>query len=276
MPELPEVEVSKNCLRDLTGFRLANVILFNSLRKIPDVKDFDLSTVDDVYRRGKWLLLQHKRKTTAFHFGMTGMLYQREKDNYQVAQFQYRKGAQQTVLTYCDIRRFGQIVVVDNAEVESWISKMMLGLEPLNPKLDRAVLRRKLNASRLTIKDWLLDQSNLAGIGNIYANEILYACGLNPQELANRCGGDLALLLDKTGEILKQAVKLGGSSISDFRSPLGEKGKAQTMHQVYGKEGESCQCGDRIIREVKGRASFVCPTCQPLKAAEPNLFCYFN
>lgn len=264
MPELPEVEVSKEALIHLIGSRLVKVRKIRALplrKPMPDLEQYDCSTLKRVYRRGKYILMKHEFKTVAVHFGMTGMLYLNQTGPYDLISFLYEGPNQSNDLVYSDIRRFGSIEVLLNNQVDKWLTKLRLGQNPLI-ELDRGLLRRQLLGSRQTIKDWLLDQSNFAGIGNIYACEILYACGINPMLSAALVTPNLDLLIEKTRMVLLRAIQAGGSSISNFKSPLGVAGTAQDYHKVYGKEGESCECGDTICREFKGRSTYWCPTCQ--------------
>lgn len=264
MPELPEVEVSKEALIPLIGSRLTKVRELRALplrKPQPSIDQYDCSTLKRVFRRGKYILLKHEAKTIAVHFGMTGMLYVDQDCPYGLISFTYEGEQGRVELVYSDIRRFGSVEVMPNKQVDKWLTNLRIGQNPLI-ELDRQLLRKQLLRSKATIKDWLLDQSHFAGIGNIYACEILYACGINPKQEAALVAPELDLLIEKTRMVLLKAIQAGGSSISNFKSPLGVVGTAQNYHKVYGREGESCECGDVICREFKGRSTYWCPTCQ--------------
>jgi formamidopyrimidine-DNA glycosylase len=165
-------------------------------------------------------------------------------------------------LRYTDIRRFGRILLVPAAALPEFQSR--LGDDALFVSLER--FRRQLAGRRARIKAVLLDQRSLRGMGNIYADESLWRARIHPTRLASSLNAaEVARLHQSIRQVLRAAIKLGGSSISDFLDAEGKPGSYQMRHRVYGREGEKCfRCGAPVRRVmVAGRSSHFCPRCQP-------------
>lgn len=167
-------------------------------------------------------------------------------------------------LLYDDTRRFGRIDLLD---AESWTRRdAELGLEPLSDSFTADALHSLLQRSRSPIRNWLLDQRKVAGIGNIYANEALFRAGVAPARPADSLTGPEAeRLRDALRDVLWEAIAARGTTFSDYRDGSGERGGFAIALRVYGREGEACPtCGTAILREaLTNRSMFRCPRCQP-------------
>ncbi len=260
MPELPEVEtVVRSVAAHLAGRKILNA-RFTSRFVTPGnrselARKLAGRRVESVRRRGKFIVMALDRGTLTVHLGMTGkLLVEGDADQHTHGVFTLDEG----LLLYHDPRQFGRIEFSEHAPKR--VAK--LGPEPLEIGLEdfRTRLRRKAR-----IKALLLNQTFLAGIGNIYADESLFASGIHPLAVASRLSAARAeKLYQAIRSILQQAIRLGGSSISDYVNARGERGWFQMEHQVYGREGDPCvHCG-RPVRKilVAQRGTHYCPHCQ--------------
>ena len=170
-------------------------------------------------------------------------------------------------LTFNDPRRFGAIDVFSKSEEETHLLIRNLGPEPLGNALSDAYLEERMKDRKAPIKSFLLDQRNIAGLGNIYVCEVLWRCGISPKRLAgNVPKAKRPLLVPAIRNVLTEAIEAGGSSLRDYRQADGALGYFQHRFAVYDREGESChkpECPGTIKRIVQsGRSSFYCSTCQ--------------
>lgn len=260
MPELPEVEtVVRSVAAHLTGRRILET-RFTSRFVTPGSRSkltqrLSGRRIKSVKRRGKFIIIALDQGTLTVHLGMTGkLLVHGEAGEHTHGIFTLDEG----MLLYHDPRQFGRI------EWSSGESPRVtrLGPEPLEISLQdfRARLRRKTR-----IKALLLNQTFLAGLGNIYADESLFAAGIHPLTTASKLTAARAeKLYQAIRGILTHAIQLGGSSISDYVNAKGERGWFQMEHRVYGREGEPCaNCGKPIRKIlVAQRGTHFCPHCQ--------------
>lgn len=168
---------------------------------------------------------------------------------------------------FTDPRRFGVVDLVDEADLSEDPRFKGLGPEPLDPAFDAKALEAALEGSRAPLKAALLDQRNVAGLGNIYVCEALNRCGLSPRRRAGTVRGEkAAALLKAIKETLSDAIRAGGSSARDYVQASGELGWFQHSWRVYEREGEACRtraCAGTVKRIVQsGRSTFYCPRCQ--------------
>jgi formamidopyrimidine-DNA glycosylase len=211
--------------------------------------------IESVTRRGKFILIALDQGTLTVHLGMTGkLLIDGEAGEHTHGVFTLDEG----LLLYHDPRQFGRIEF--SAGQSPRVAR--LGPEPLEIGFDefRARLKRKARMKAL-----LLNQAFLAGLGNIYADESLFAAGIHPLAVADRLSATRAKkLYDAIRGILTHAIQLGGSSISDYVNGRGERGWFQMEHRVYGREGEPCANCGRPIRKilVAQRGTHYCSHCQ--------------
>ena len=267
MPELPEVETTVRGLeRVLLGKRIARI----EARR-PDLRralPVDLgqrltgARVTGMRRRAKYGLIDTDRgDTLVFHLGMSGKwrIDPHEIDKHDHLLVETDDGRR---LALNDARRFGSLDLVPTAELGDWPAFAALGPEPLD--VDAAELKRRLAGRTASIKLLLLDQSIIAGLGNIYVCEALYRAGIHPQ----RAGGSVSLdrlkrLVPAIRDVLTEAIAAGGSTLRDFARPDGELGYFSKAFAVYDREGQACKCGGRVRRIVQGgRSTFYCPRCQ--------------
>ncbi|MFN5133456.1 MAG: Fpg/Nei family DNA glycosylase, partial [Candidatus Fonsibacter sp.] len=168
---------------------------------------------------------------------------------------------------YNDPRRFGFFILDEASKLEFNKFLHKLGPEPLGRNLKKNYLISKMKLTQRTIKTLLMDQSFISGIGNIYANEILFLAKIKPNKISSRLNlVEITRLYLSISKVLKRALKLGGSSIKDFKSLVGQKGRFQNEFKVYDREDLKClrtRCPGLIARVVsQGRASFFCNQCQ--------------
>lgn len=272
MPEMPEVETLARKLRKtVIGKRISLVELSDlPLRKpLPDTFTANLQgrSIRKILRRGKYLIIE--LEPTLFwliHLGMSGRLlydsgpFKRNKHTHAVFHF-----SDASVLEYRDPRRFGFLAAYEVVRPDQIPEICSLGRDPLSPGFTDTWLHPMLQNSRQELKAFLLDQHKIAGLGNIYVCEALYLAGIHPGRRCNTLNSkDVSRLVDAIRNVLRQAVRLRGTSFSDFVDLEGNPGKNQKFLKVFQRDGEKCMlCGNPIQRNRQGnRSSFFCPNCQ--------------
>lgn len=271
MPELPEVEtLAREFQKKLPGQTVSAVFVFRKTRvfKISSEilqKELPGKRIEGVSRRGKFLVLNLRGGSfLTFHLGMTGRLVwaaEAGKDDPHLHLGLEFEGIPEKLL-FRDIRRFGSIHFWTKAGPEPAGIKR-LGEDPF--KIAAAEFIKIFKSRKGRIKSLLLNQTLVAGLGNIYADESLFRSGLDPRRRPFRIpGAKLGTLCLAVHEVLKEAIRSGGSSIDDYVRSDGSAGGFQKHHRVYGKAGSACgSCGTAIRRIVLGgRSSFFCPKCQ--------------
>jgi formamidopyrimidine-DNA glycosylase len=167
-------------------------------------------------------------------------------------------------LVYADVRRFG---CLRRYKVDEWEAEdARLGPEPFDPGLTPVALHSQLGTSRSPVRSWLLDQTRIAGIGNIYAIEALFRAGVHPKRAANSIAPEESdRILTAIREVLSASIQAQGTTLRDFRTASGEEGGFRSFLQAYGREGDPCKrCNTPIERIVFGnRSAFFCSSCQP-------------
>jgi formamidopyrimidine-DNA glycosylase len=272
MPELPEVEtVRRDLTKHILGQRIRKVIVLDH-RVIRGVsaeqftKQLTGRTIQDISRRGKAIIC-HLENGSFFiiQLMMTGqMVYTRVLPDVLLKEtkvvFELSNG---TYLTYNDQRLFGRLTLHKKLEDVKHFS--ILGPEPFDPSYNPAFIKEALKRKSVAIKTALMDHTFVAGIGNIYASEILFRSGISPKRPANRLKRDEIERMHKiTMEVLEEAIVHRGSSMRNYRDGFGEKGTFNKLIKVYAREGESClQCKAPILKIVQGgRSTFYCKKCQ--------------
>ena len=272
MPELPEVEtVARGLQREIAGRRVVGVTLGKTdFMDNPGEIEGQLpgAEIRAVERYGKFLLLRLRRAEKSrdsellVHLGMTGAMMPRPvsephaKHTHLVALLDDGRE-----LRYVDPRRFGRIALLEGEALQEELRRF--GADPLEVTLEE--FSRRIRERRARIKALLLDQLVLRGVGNIYADESLWKAKIHPAQLGARSQPEqFEKLYRALQEILKKAIALRGSSISDFLDAEGEPGEYQLHHKAYGREGKPCyRCKTPIKRiVVAGRSSYFCPNCQ--------------
>ena len=273
MPELPEVETVRRTLAPAIGARIAAVwdsgMPLHMKRRPPRKKLQALvgAKLVAVRRHGKYLLLDTDRaETLLVHLGMTGRLCIYKKGEPRAAHTHLVLDLGKRELRFMDARRFGQLDVLVRADERAHPALAVLGPDALvhgvDPEALLAVARRR---QRTTLKAFLLDQSVIAGVGNIYASEALWRAGIRPTARARRLTGERARrLADAVREVIANALENGGTTLADFVAADGTKGDNVDYLWVYDREGQPCpKCKGLIRRAVQqGRATYFCPTCQ--------------
>lgn len=280
MPELPEVETVCRSLEPvLIGKTITamQVYLPKIVRGV-SLDDFSQIVTGGVFqsieRRGKYILLNFKSDRTSFlqtllvHLRMTGKLL------YLPAMEPVGKHTHLVLtlddgytLRYDDVRQFGGVALHQHDLCAVLPELAKLGPEPLDDAFTVLWLQEKMTGKKQKAKAFLLDQQNIAGIGNIYADEILFQAHIHPEEpVCNLTDNEtVALLWYAIRDRLAQGIQYGGSSIKDYVDSLGNAGTFQQMHKAYGRSGQPCiDCGCIMEKIVSaGRSSCYCPNCQP-------------
>ena len=274
MPELPEVETIRRGIRPLVRGRVLRRVEMRRRdlrRRLP--VDFPQrltgQPVLEVERRGKYILMPlASGETLLIHFGMSGRLLARPDWPQNVARHDHilMQIADGCTLVFNDPRRFGLMALAVRDGLETHPLLAFLGPDPLSRRFNGAYLRTALRGRRGAVKTVLLDQSLGAGVGNIYACEALHQARLSP--LCPACSLSAVQsqrLVGALKNVLRAAIRAGGSSLRDHRRPDGSLGYFHHDFAVYGRAGVSCRrgCGGVIMRIVQaGRATFYCPVCQ--------------
>ena len=273
MPELPEAEVVARQLRGhLLGARLNDCwvgrtdIVREGLPTLPWYRDSVLEGVD---RYGKSVALglqkEGELRYVVAELGMTGLLLFRSTQTKHPQHIHVRMsftGGRESELRYWNPRRFGRLSLLDRAGFDRYCARRF-GADPLTVSPDEFVCL--MQARRGRVKPLLMHQQVIAGIGNIYANEILFRTRLHPdREVSRLRRSTIVKLYDSMQEVLHEAISCGGSSVKNFYAPDGTEGRYKRSHLVYGKEGHPCpnRCGRMIRRLRSERSSFFCPSCQ--------------
>ncbi|MCT4557786.1 MAG: bifunctional DNA-formamidopyrimidine glycosylase/DNA-(apurinic or apyrimidinic site) lyase [Pelagimonas sp.] len=282
MPELPEVETVR---RGLAPSMEGQVITCAQVNR-PDLRwafpenmaeRLTGARVERLRRRSKYILADLSTgETLLIHLGMSGRMLVSgdplgqfvhdhplpEKHDHVV--FDMENGAR---VTFNDPRRFGAMDLLDTKTAQEHPLLAKIGPEPLGNQFDESHLVQVFSGRNTAVKTTLLDQKNVAGLGNIYVCEVLYRGRIHPSSKAGEIAAtQVEKLVPIIRDVLSEAIDAGGSSLKDFRQADGELGYFQHRFDVYGREGEPCRtpgCTDLIRRiSQSGRSTFYCPTCQ--------------
>ena len=273
MPELPEVETIKRTLKHLVLSKtIKNVhVHWRKIVQFPaDVAEFETKllgqTIHDIERRGKFLKFVLDEDVLISHLRMEGR-YQlfdvsAPLDKHTHVQFEFTDGSE---LRYRDVRKFGTMHLFPKESENKRPPLSKLGVEPLSSMFTVDLLKMAVKQTRRTIKSVLLDQSIIAGLGNIYVDEALFRAGILPARPAGQISDrELEKLHKEIVETLTEAVKKGGSTVRSYVNTQGEIGLFQQDLFVYARKGEQCRrCGYDIEKTiVAGRGTHYCPRCQ--------------
>jgi formamidopyrimidine-DNA glycosylase len=271
MPELPEVEViRRDLVQRVEGRRIQSAKIaeprLTRRRGTPRGVEAALigQTVRALRRRGKFFVFDLGRNSLVVRLGMTGQLLWSEDadgfrpDRYTHGRLVFSGGG---ILYYRDIRKFGEMFILPPESVEQ---TLRVGVEPLGSEFTAAALGKACQAST-RIKQLLLDQTKIAGIGNIYADEALFRAGIRPtRRAASLRQAEIRSLRRAIRSVLLAGIRHRGSSISNYRDACGQPGRFVSFHRVYQRHGEPCvSCETPIRRIMLGqRGTHFCPTCQ--------------
>ncbi len=286
MPELPEIEIVKRSLFKMVNkAKIVNVKINNkNLRyKIPNTLSKKLinEKILKISRRSKYLIFHFKNKLLLVHFGMSGkFLIVRNKDNkifktsfyydlnilakHNHIYFVLNNGL---VLIYNDVRRFGFFKLFENIKLKEIIFLKKLGPEPFSVLFCIKYVQKFIKNRKKNIKNLLMDQTFVSGLGNIYANEALFLSKIHPlRQCSNLERKSIKNLIYNIRRVLKISINQGGSSIKDFKNAYGKSGNFQQFFNVYGQENKNCSrisCKGKIKKiSISNRSSFYCNSCQ--------------
>jgi len=274
MPELPEVEtVCRALSKVLTNSRIKKIEFYRKDLRWQVKDNLEVSLKNNIfidpYRRGKYILIPtNTDKIFLIHLGMSGQIRIKKKDIVQKHDHMRMivdNNNKHFVVTYNDSRRFGYIDLFKKKELREHFLLSKIGVEPLGRELTTEYLQNYFKKRVINIKNALIDQKIIAGIGNIYASEILYKAKINPLRKVNSLSqNDLNSIITFTKIILKRSIDVGGTTIRDHMQPDGSLGYFKQKLQVYGKVNEKCKtCNSYIVKEViSNRSTFICKHCQ--------------
>ena len=284
MPELPEVEITKKTLQKyvqdqyITDVKIKN---YNHRYKIN--KNFRKKVIKKkikkITRRSKYLIFHLSDKTFfIIHLGMTGRILVGKNNTLLDTSFYSSNSSinkhnhlyfffKKYVMIYNDTRRFGFIKFYTEEELLKSSHLIHLGVEPLSKSLNFCYFKERIKGFKKSIKNTLMDQSFICGLGNIYVNEALFISKISPGRMSFKIkDNEIVLLIKSIKTILKKSIVFGGSTIKDFHNSQGKSGQFQNFFKVYGKEGQGCprsSCNGTIQRSViSSRATFFCTKCQ--------------
>ena len=286
MPELPEIEIVKRSLfKMIDKAKIIDVKTNNkNLRyKIPHTFSKNLigEKIQKISRRSKYLIFHFKKKLLLIHLGMSGkLLLMRSHDHTMFkTSFYYDSIVQQKhnhiyiklnnglVLIYNDVRRFGFFKLYNTIQINKITFLKKLGLEPFSKKFNAKYFEKFVKNRKKNIKNLLMDQTFVGGLGNIYVNECLFMSKIKPlKRCSSLTKNEIENLILNIKKVLRSSISKGGSSIRDFKNILGKSGTFQQFFHVYGKENKNCSrisCKGKIKKIlISNRSSFYCNKCQ--------------
>ncbi len=273
MPELPEVETVRRQLKEKLNNRIIKkvIIYYNDIIAYPKIEEFKKQIsnqkINDIKRRGKWLIFELDSYYLLSHLRMEGKYFFKKssevRNKHEHVVFILDNDVE---LRYHDTRKFGKMYLIEKDKINLIGPLIKLGLEPWDSNLDINYLKDKFKNKKLPIKTVLLDQSIIVGIGNIYADEILFLSEISPFKRA--CDLDdnqLRQIIENTKITLDKAIKLGGSTIHSYTSVDGMDGKFQNELLVHKDKSLCPNCKNEIKKVfIKGRGTYYCDKCQKL------------
>ena len=273
MPELPEVETVRKVLeKKVVGEKIKEVyVYYSKIIEEPSVEEFKEKlkgkTITAMDRRGKWLIfVLDDTYYLLTHLRMEGRFFFRNHDDevsrHEHVAFLFESGLE---LRYNDTRKFGRMYLLNKDDAFKVKPLNELGKEPWDKTLTEDYLLASYKMRRLPIKTVLLDQSIITGIGNIYADEILFLSKVNPQRCASEIKKkECEQIISNTRDVLSKAIELGGTTIRSYESSEGVHGRFQNNLLVHNHEGDLCpKCHTKILKiRVGGRGTYYCPKCQ--------------
>ncbi|HEY1684770.1 MAG TPA: bifunctional DNA-formamidopyrimidine glycosylase/DNA-(apurinic or apyrimidinic site) lyase [Tepidisphaeraceae bacterium] len=273
MPELPEVQTVVDTISPfVTGKRIKNIDLFRD--DIVTPIDIDLPqllrgrTIKKIWRRAKRIMFELDNANSFYiHLGMSGQLKIASADKPIIKHTHLIIHLDKQQLRFRDPRRFGGVFWLGHNHADD----PNLGPEPLD--ISAPELQTRLSKTRRAIKVALMDQSLIAGLGNIYADEALFDSGIDPRRPANKLSPEqIKKLTHSIKAVLRAAIEHRGSTLRDYTDAKGRKGKFQKQHRVYHRTGQACvTCGGKIQKIILGgRSTHFCKKCQPRHGAGPS------
>ncbi len=271
MPEIAEVETVRNTLKKrILNKKITNIDIFYEPIIESNIEDFKKDLINksfiDIKRRGKWLIFETEDRYLLSHLRMEGKFFIKdkteEKAKHEHIIFTFEDNS---TLRYHDTRKFGRMNLIKKEELATTPSIAKQGIEPGEKELTSTYLLAKFKGKKLPIKTVLLDQSIISGLGNIYVNEVMFYAKINPlREAQTITKEECELIVKGSNEIIKEAIKMGGTTIKSYTSSLGVTGRFQQKLKVHKKEGEPCPICNTPIKNIKigGRSTYYCEKCQ--------------
>ena len=288
MPELPEVEVVKRSLESKIQNKIIKKVKINDIKlryklNIKKISQLNNLKIEKIERRSKYLLFHFDKPIIMLvHLGMTGKFFfinenkrkfktsfyynlNETKDQKYDRVIFFLKKRQKFI--YNDLRKFGFIKLLSKNKIDKNLHLISLGPEPLSKYYNFNYFKNYIYQRKKSVKDLLMDQKFVSGLGNIYVNEILFFSKVKPtRKIKSLKDDEIKKIIKNTKKILSKSIKLGGASIKDFSSLNGKKGSFQQHFRAYAREGEKCSnidCKKKIIRKfISNRSSFYCLSCQ--------------
>lgn len=273
MPELPEVENMVLALQACQHQKIKKV--YSSYKKLRKPIQSNLAellenfTITSIFRKAKYLIFNLSSNYSIIaHAGMSGKFLLDNTANNQIEKHDHiiLYLSNNTLVRYNDPRRFGLFYVTPTDTLEE-IFFQNTGIDALSNEFNSSYLQKKLHKISNNIKNTLLNQKIVAGIGNIYASEALFYSKINPTTVANSLNAkQLDILITNIKKVLEKSIKLGGSTLKDYKTPQGESGNFQNHFAVYGRDKQTCYtkgCHNLIVKITQnGRSTYYCPHCQ--------------
>lgn len=271
MPEIAEVETVRRTLKErILGKKIKSVNVIYERIIESDLEEFRTKLVglsfDDILRKGKWLLFSIGDYYLCSHLRMEGKFFVKDSSEeilkHEHIIFTLEDGVD---LRYHDTRKFGRMNLVLKSEIDNYEAVKKQGIEPIDDALTAEYLYEKLRKKRLPMKSLMLDQTIISGLGNIYADEVLYEARIYPLKLGTEIRiEECQRIVDGARKIILKAIECGGTTIRSYTSSLGVTGNYQDYLNVHKREKEECKCcGNAIVRiVVGGRSTYYCENCQ--------------
>lgn len=271
MPEIAEVETVRNTLKSMIlNKKIVDVNIIYPKIIESDINDFKDILIGrkfiDIDRIGKWLMFDLNDYYLLSHLRMEGKYFVKKSTDEIIKHehiiISFDDG---TDLRYHDTRKFGRMNLVKKIDIDKVGAIKKQGIEANSEKLTKEYLYEKIHKKNIPIKSLLLDQTIISGLGNIYANEVMFDARINP----SRLGKDISLkecdlIVKASKKIIDAAIKDGGTTIKSYTSSLGVTGRFQQHLMVHKREGEECKVCGTLIENIKigGRSTYFCPKCQ--------------
>jgi formamidopyrimidine-DNA glycosylase len=286
MPELPEVEIIKRSLSKIVNnTKIVDIKVFNKKLRYRIPNNFSKNLVNqkilNISRRSKYLILYFKKKILLVHLGMTGkilLIRNRDKSLFKTSFYYdlnidpkhnhiYFELSNGFGIIYNDVRKFGFFKLYSKININKIPFLNKLGYEPFSKLFNVKYFYEFIKNKKKNIKNLLMDQTFVSGLGNIYVNEALFLSRIHPlRSCASLKNNELQNLILNIKKILRLSIIKGGSSIKDFKNSYGKSGSYQQLFSVYGKDGVKCSrisCTGKIRKlSISNRSSFYCNSCQ--------------
>lgn len=275
MPEKPEVLTVVKVLKErIVGKTIQNCeVYWANIIAFPEVSSFceqvKNQKIQTISCRGKWIVITLDQDALLIHLRMEGKFFFRnktdEKNKHEHVIFTFTDDTQ---MRFADVRKFGKMYLIPKDEINQREPLKSLGYEYFDEKLNSKYLKDCFSKRKLPIKTVLLDQSIIAGIGNIYDDEILFMSHIHPLTKASELSlNQCDQVITNTKTVLEKAIQLGGTTIRSYTSEEGVHGLFQNELLVHGKKGEQCPICQTEIKKITvgGRGTYYCPTCQKEK-----------